>query len=118
MTRRSDRVEDLLRAEISELLRRRVADPRLRLASVAEVDLSPDLRHALVRLSVMGTEEQRRDALVAARRATPFFRRQLALGLRSLRYQPELEFELDRGAEHSDRISHLLESLETHDDGT
>jgi ribosome-binding factor A len=113
MTRRTDRVGDLLRAELSDLLAREVADPRVRLASVTSVDLSPDLRHAIVEVSVLGSDEERELAIGALRGAQGFLRSRLARKVR-LRVVPELQFRLDRGPEHSQRISDLLESL--HDD--
>jgi ribosome-binding factor A len=113
MTRRTDRVGDLLRAELSDLLAREVADPRVRLASVTSVDLSPDLRHAIVEVSVLGSDDERELAIGALRGAQGFLRSRLARKVR-LRVVPELQFRLDRGSEHSQRISDLLESL--HDD--
>ena len=111
MTRRSQRVGELLQAEISQLLVRRVQDPRIRMTSVAAVDLSPDLRRAVVRISVLD-ESRREESLAALRSATGFLRHQLARRLRHMRATPELIFEIDRGAEHSQQISDLLERLD------
>lgn len=113
MTRRTDRVGDLLRAELNRLITRDLADPRVRLASVTAVDLSADLRHAVVGVSVLGEEAGRGEAVDALRGAAGFLRARLAKTVR-LKNVPELRFELDRGAEHSQRISDLLEIL--HDD--
>jgi ribosome-binding factor A len=114
VTRRTDRVEDLLRAELSQLILRELADPRVRLASVAEVHVTPDLRKARIQVSVMGEEPTREGAVAALQHAAGFLRRQLGSRLR-LRVTPELEFTLDRGAEHSAHIASLLETLH-HDD--
>ena len=114
MSRRTQRVGELLQAEISQLLLRSVHDPRVRLASVAAVDVSPDLRRAVVRVSVLD-ESQREESLAALRHASGFLRHELAHRLRHMRAIPELLFELDRGAEHSQRISDLLEQLHDHD---
>lgn len=113
MSRRTDRVGDLLRAELNQLIARDVADPRVRLASVTGVDVSPDLRHAVVSVSVLGEDAERGPAVEALRGASGFLRSRLAKTVR-LKNVPELRFELDRGAEHSQRISEILESL--HDD--
>lgn len=113
MTRRTDRVGDLLRSELNRLITRDLADPRVRLASVIGVDVSPDLRHADVGVSVLGEEAGRDEAVDALRGAAGYLRTRLAKTLR-LKNVPELRFELDRGAEHSQRISDLLETL--HDD--
>jgi ribosome-binding factor A len=117
MSRRTDRVSDLLRAELSELLLREVHDPRVKLASVTEVDVSPDLRRAMVRISVLGDDQQRQETIEGLRHARGFLRTELARRLR-LRSTPELVFELDRGAEHSQQMSDLLESLHGRDEST
>ena len=110
MKRRGDRVGDLIRAELSDLLLREVHDPRIKLATVTEVDVTQDLRRANVKVSVLGTDEERAAAIDGLNHARGFLRTELSHRLRT-RVTPELVFELDRGAEHSQRISDLLESL-------
>jgi ribosome-binding factor A len=117
MSRRTDRVSDLLRAELSELLLREVHDPRVKLASVTEVDVSPDLRRAVVKISALGDDKQRQETIEGLRHARGFLRTELARRLR-LRATPELIFELDRGAEHSQQISELLENLHGRDESS
>jgi len=118
MSRRTQRVADLLRRELAELLIHEVRDPRVRLATVSHVDVSPDLRRAEVKVSVMGEERARREAVEAIVHARGFLRSRLAHRLKSLKVTPELVFELDRGAEHSQRISDLLEDLHDHDESS
>jgi len=110
MNRRTNRMGDLVRAELSDLLLREVQDPRIKLVSLTSVEVTPDLRRAVVRVSALGEEAQRLGALEALRHARGFLRSELAHRLRT-RVTPELVFELDRGAEHSQKISDLLESL-------
>lgn len=87
-TRRRERVSELIREEISELIRREVRDPRLSgLISVTEVVTSPDLRHARVFVSVMGTEEEKRQVEKGLAAASGFLRKGLGERL-SLRYTP------------------------------
>jgi ribosome-binding factor A len=117
MSRRTDRVADLLRSELATILRRDLADPRARLATVSAVVVSPDLQHARVRLSILGSDAEREASLEALRRAAGFIRHQLGRRVR-LRLTPELVFELDHGAEYSQRMSDLLEELERDDQGT
>ena len=116
MSRRTDRVEDLIRQELAQLILRELADPRVRLATVAEVHVTPDLRRARVLVSVMGEEATREHAIEALRHAAGFLRKQLATRLKHMRVTPELIFELDRGAEHSVHIASLLETLHHDDD--
>jgi ribosome-binding factor A len=117
LSRRTDRVADLVRAELAELLLRHVHDPRIRLVSVTGVDLSPDLRRAIVKVSALGEEAQRLATIEALRHARGYLRTELASRLR-MRVTPELVFELDRGAEHSQKISDLLESLHEPDESS
>jgi ribosome-binding factor A len=117
MSRRTGRVGDLIRAELSDLLLRHVQDPRIRLASVTEVDVTQDLRRATVKVSVLGEENERVETIEALRHARGFLRTELAHRLR-MRVTPELLFELDRGAEYSQRISDLLESLNGRDESS
>jgi ribosome-binding factor A len=117
MSRRTDRVGDLLRAELAELLTREVNDPRTRGAVVTSVDPAPDLRSAEVLVSVLGTDEEREQAVAALQGAAGFLRTRLGRKVR-LKNIPELRFHLDRGAEHSQRISDLLESLHVDDESS
>lgn len=118
MSIRQDRVADALRAELSDILRRDVRDPRTKLASVASVRVSGDLQHAWITISALGEEEERLECVEVLTRATGFIRSRLAPRLQ-LRSVPTLVFELDRGAEHSQRITELLESLhDQHDTDT
>ncbi len=117
MSYRAERVADLLRAEISAILQREVKDRRVHLVTVTEVHASPDLRHARVRLSILGDDAERELVLKAVQHAGGFIRRQLGKRL-TTRVTPELVFELDRGAEYSQQISDLLEELHHDEPGT
>lgn len=111
MSQRTQRVGDLIRRELAELILRRIQDPRVRLATVSEVRVTPDLRRAIVRISILGDEQARREGLEGLRHARGFLRSTLARNLKSMKVVPELVFELDRGSEHSRNIEDLLESL-------
>ncbi|HEX3126529.1 MAG TPA: 30S ribosome-binding factor RbfA [Thermoanaerobaculia bacterium] len=117
MSRRTDRLSDLVRAELSDLILREIKDPRIKLVSLTGVDVTTDLRRAVVRVSALGDEPQREAAVEALRHARGFLRTELAHRLRT-RVTPELVFELDRGAEHSQKISDLLESLHGRDESS
>ena len=117
MTRRTERVSDLLRAELSDLILREIKDPRIKLVSLTGVEVTSDLRRAVVRVSALGDDAQREAAVEALRHARGFLRTELSHRLRT-RVTPELIFELDRGAEHSQKISDLLESLNGRDESS
>jgi ribosome-binding factor A len=110
MKQRIDRVADMIRAELANILQREVKDPRVRLATISTVQVARDLGHAKISVSVLGSDEDRAACIQALQKARGFFRSTLASRL-SLRTTPELHFELDRGAEYSQRIDELLESV-------
>jgi len=118
MSRRTDRVADVLRAELADLLLTAVHDPRIKLVSITEITVTPDLRRAIVKVSALGEETQRVETVEALRHARGFLRTELARRLKTMRVTPELVFELDRGAEHSQKISDLLESLHGRDESS
>ena len=109
MSQRTDRVGDLVRRELAELLLHRLQDPRVRLATVSAVRVTPDLRRAVVRVSALGSLEERQAAIEGLGHARGFLRKELARRLRGMKVVPDLTFELDRGAETSQRIEELLE---------
>ena len=111
MTARTDRIDELFRQEIGAILTKEVDDPRIGFATITEVETQPDLRHAKVMVSVIGSTEQRRATIVAMGRAMPFVRHELGKRLRMKRI-PEFHLELDETLERGTRILHLLDELE------
>ena len=111
MSSRQGRLRDLLRGELAHVIRHEMRDPRVALATVADLEVSRDLSHAKVKISVLGDDaEAREEAVEVLQGAKGFLRSSLARRVR-LRTVPELHFELDRGAEHSQKISELLKTL-------
>ena len=113
MTRRVQRLNNLIRHEISELLQRQVKDPRLgSFIAVTEVSISPDLRHARIFVSHIGSEEEKQETLSALASASGFFRRELANRLR-LRRIPELSFQWDDSIERGAHLLQLIDQITT-----
>ena len=111
MSRRIDRVNELLRQEISRLLTLQIKDPRLKgVITITRVTTSSDLRVAQVFLSVMGDSEVKRSALEGIRSAATFLRRELRPRV-SLRYTPFLTFDLDESLEEADHILDIMDSI-------
>jgi ribosome-binding factor A len=110
MTQRTDRIDELLREEMTSILARDVDDARIGFATITDVQTTPDLRHAKVLVSVIGQPEARRSAIVALGRAMPFVRHELGKRLRIKRV-PEFHLELDETFERGTRILHLLDEL-------
>lgn len=110
-TARTRRIDALLQEEISELLRREVQDPRVGFVTITDVDTSPDLGHARVWVSIIGSDAERQVTLRGLERAMPFVRRRLGERLR-LKRIPELAVRDDRTAERGTRVMHILQELE------
>ena len=111
MSRRIERVNELLRQEISRLLTLQIKDPRLDgVITITRVTTSSDLRNARVFLSAMGDEETRQNALAGIRSAATFIRRELRSRV-SLRYTPFLSFDLDAGPQEADHILAIMDGI-------
>src|ERR1700683_628629 len=109
MAHRTERVSEALREEITELIGYELTDPRISSVVVSGVEVSPDKRHALIRIGVAeGSDIQQ--ALVALERAGPFLRHQLAVRLELFRI-PELHFEADVATELGGRMDNLLKRI-------
>ena len=106
--KRSNRLGDLIQREISDILQRRIKDPRIGFCTIMRVDVSDDLRHAKVRVSIMGTESQKKSTLAGLKSARGFIRREIGRRI-TLRHTPEIVFVLDKSIEDSFRIARLIE---------
>ncbi len=117
MSRRTDRVNEQLREEISTLLARQIKDPRLnRVISITRVVTSSDLRSATVFISVMGGQESKRAALDGIQSAASFLRRELRDRI-NMRHTPFLTYELDDALEEADQILRLMNKIRTDEPG-
>ena len=111
MTRRTRQVGEMLRDEINDIIRKDVDDHRLGFWSITRVDVTPDLRTARVYISVLGTDQERKDTVEALRKASGFIRRILKPRLR-MRQIPDLDFKDDRSLEYAATITKTLHDLE------
>ena len=109
--RRRRQVGDLLRDEISFLIQRGLKDPRIGFTSITRVDVSPDIRYATVFVSVLGTEEEQSETLVALNSASGFIRHELGPKL-TMRNIPIVSFRLDRSMEHAENVARLLREID------
>ena len=112
---RPERVSELVRQAVGAFLTGDVRDPRIGFVTVTAVDVSPDLSHANVQVSVLGTDEEKARSLEGLTSAARYLRAQLSKELH-LRTSPELHFHLDRGIEHAQRIDRVLKELKESDD--
>jgi len=113
--KRSQRIQELLLKEISKLLQGGLKDPRIGFATLTRVEVSDNLKHAKIFVSVMGSEKERTDTLNALKNAKGFIRNALGKNL-YLKYLPELEFKKDENAEHVEKITRILEELHSESD--
>ncbi len=110
MTRRTERVGELIRDVITELITEDLRDPRIGFLTVTGVDVRADLRHAVISYTVLGDEKQRRSTMIALDRARPHLRAELAKRLR-LKYIPDLEFIFDDSIDRSIRVLEVLSEI-------
>ena len=107
---RSQRVSEALREELGELIAYELSDPRIGDAVVTEVLVSPDMRHAQVRLHLSQETQQQSDTIRALEGARHFLRHQLSERLTMFRI-PELHFEADVSVSEKGRLEHLFKRI-------
>ncbi len=95
---------------ISDLLFRRVKDPRIGFVSIVKVDVPRDISQAKVYASVLGSDEEKAKTMEGLRSAQGLIRSEVAKAL-GMRHAPEIVFELDEGIEHSIKVSKLLSEI-------
>ncbi len=110
MSTRQHKVEELLKVEVSEIVQREMKDPRLGFVTVTDVEITPDLRHARVFVSVLGEEDKQNESLAALKSGEGFVRGELGKRL-SMRMTPEVEFRLDTSIQRGAHIFELLEKI-------
>ena len=113
--KRSERVADQIRAEIADVLMRKVKDPRIGFVTVTAVEVADDLRHAKVFVSILEDVDSRQKTLKVLLKASGFIRSELGKRLR-LKFLPQLTFHLDESAQKTAQILHLLEEIKKSND--
>lgn len=107
--KRSQRVSDLLRREIADIIMRRVKDPRIGFVTVTGVDITDDLKMARVFVSFL-KDEEKDIALEILNSAKSFIRSEVAKRIR-IKVIPSLEFRVDESVGYGDRIDKLLRQI-------
>jgi len=115
MSERTARLDELLREEISQVVRREVDDPRIGFVTITDVEVTPDLRHANVWVSVIGSAAEKKQTLRALSHAVPFVRGRL--GKLRLKRIPDLHIKEDDSAERGTRVLAILGDLEQGGEG-
>jgi ribosome-binding factor A len=109
---RQDQLSEVIAHELSDLIRTRMKDPRIGFASITDVDLSADLRHAKVFVSVMGEPEEQRATIAGLNHATGYLRHELAQRL-SIRHTPDIAFRLDESIARGAHVLDLINQIST-----
>jgi len=107
---RKERLEELLRREISDIILREVKGPRIGFVTVTDAEVTNDLSYAKVFVSVLGTQEQQEASLKGLNSATRFIRGEFGHRIK-LRQVPEISFRFDTSIQHGARIQELLEQV-------
>ncbi len=110
MRSRKERVAQLIKSEVSEMILKELKDPRIGFVSVTEVDVSGDLRYATVYFSVLGEEAAVKSTIAALQHATGYVRREVAGRLR-LRYAPEIRFKYDEVYQRALHLEEVIREL-------
>ena len=104
---RVEKVQELMKQEISKIILQELKDPRIGFVTVTEVELTKDLRSAKVFVSLMGNEQQIKDCWTGLNSSLGYIRREVGQRIR-LRCTPELTFHLDKSLDYSAHIQELL----------
>ncbi|MDM5213342.1 30S ribosome-binding factor RbfA [Peribacillus sp. RS7] len=110
MSLRSNRVGEQMKKELSEIIGRKIKDPRIGFVTVTDVAVTGDLQQATVYISVLGDQEQREKTLQGLAKAKGFMRSEIGQRIR-LRKTPELFFEFDESVDYGNRIESLISQI-------
>lgn len=119
MTRLKLRMERMglqMQKEVSDIIRTQVKDPRIGFLTVTGVEVTNDLAHAKIFISVLGSSEERAQTMQVLERVKGFVRTEIAKRIR-MRVTPELHFKLDESMDYSARIGQVLQEIATREEG-
>ena len=108
--KRSDRIAESIREVISSILLQEINDPRIQFVSVMRVEVSADLQHAKIFVSIIGSDDKKQEAFKGLKSAEGFIQRKLGKRIR-LRYTPEISFKMDTSVDEGMHIYELLQEI-------
>jgi ribosome-binding factor A len=115
MSHRANRVGEQMKKELSDIIGRKIKDPRIGFVTVTDVQVSGDLQQAKVYITVLGGEDQREKTLKGLAKAKGFIRSEVGQRVR-LRKTPEIIFEFDESIEYGNHIETLLRKVQDEPD--
>ncbi|MGZ0085289.1 MULTISPECIES: 30S ribosome-binding factor RbfA [Geobacillus] len=110
MNIRATRVGEQMKKELSDIIGRKLKDPRIGFVTVTDVRVTGDLQQAKVYISILGDDKQREETLKALEKAKGFIRSEIGQRIR-LRKTPDILFEIDETIEYGSRIEQLIRQL-------
>ncbi|WP_462409276.1 30S ribosome-binding factor RbfA [Neobacillus sp. Marseille-QA0830] len=114
MSLRANRVGEQMKKELSDIIGRKIKDPRIGFVTVTDVQVTGDLQQAKVFISVLGDDEQKENTLKGLAKAKGFIRTEIGHRIR-LRKTPEIIFEFDESIDYGNRIETLLHQIQSSD---
>lgn len=112
MSKRIQQVGDTIQRVLGEVIQYEIKDPRVGFATVTGVEVSGDLQHATVNISVMGDDAEKAATMEGLQRARGFMRKRVAEELRHMRYVPDLHLKLDTSLDYSIKIAEVFREIE------
>ena len=111
---RIEKIQELMKQEISKIILRELKDPRIGFVTVTGVHITRDLSEATAYVSIMGNEKKVKDSWEGLQSSLGYIRREIGHRVR-LRITPELKFEIDKSLDYSEHIQKLLNKIKTDD---
>lgn len=111
MSRKIKRLEKAIKEKLALLIEQQVKDPRIDFVTITDVEVSSDLRHADVYVSVMGEEDEAKEALLGLESAKGFLKKHLGKELR-VKYLPELSFKYEQTAQEALRLQEIMKEVD------
>jgi len=112
--KRTERVASLLKMELSNLILERIKDPRMGFVTVTHAKITPDLKSAVVFVSIMGDKKKKEESVKVLARAAGFLQHEVGVALQ-MRYTPKLQFELDDSLDKDFEIGQVIRKIEEKD---
>ncbi len=113
-SRRISRINELIHEEVSDIIQKKIRDPRIGFVTVSDVEVTDDLRYAKIYITVYGDEKAKKQALAGLASASGFVRKEIGQRI-SLRYVPEIVFKFDDTLERSSKIENILKVIHDED---
>jgi ribosome-binding factor A len=110
MSHRPEKVREFIKEQVSEIIQQKLKDPRIGFVSVTDVEVTGDLRHAKIFVSVLGDDQAKTDTMTGLASAIRYVRGELGRRLQ-MRFTPEILFRLDESIERGTRVMSLIREV-------